>query len=93
MGRLYSRSPFKDFSAFVRSGHSTVIVEGAVFVGNRIWMSVVTVSPIKLGVDSSECRESKRITSFEGFLSFKNVGVSDKRGSIRRSGAVAHLSG
>jgi len=70
-----------------------MIMERAIIVGNRIRMSVVTVSPIKLSVDSSECRESKRVMGFEGFLSFENVGVSDKRSSIRRSGTVAHLSG
>jgi len=56
-------------------------------------MSAVTVSPVKLSVNSSERWEGKRIASFKRFLSFNDVGISDKRSSICRNGAVAHLSG
>jgi len=50
---------------------------GAVIVGNGIRVSVVTESPIKLSMDSSEFWKSKGIASFERFLSFENVGVSN----------------
>jgi len=54
----------------------------AVVVGDRIRVSTITESPVELSVNSSEFWKSERITSFERFLSFENVGVGDKRSSI-----------
>ena len=67
---------------FVGSSHSAIVMEGAVTIRNGVGMSVITVSPVKLSMNSSECRECKGITSFEGFLSFQDVSVGDKRSSI-----------
>jgi len=90
---LYLSSPLKDFTSFIRGSHSTVVMVRAVVVGNRVRVSAVTVLPVKLSVNLSERWEGKGIASFERFLSFNDVSISDKRSSIRRGGTVAHLSG
>ena len=42
------------------------VMEGAVVVWNRIWMSVVTEPPIETGVDFTKLREGEGVSTFEG---------------------------
>ena len=52
------------------------VMEGAVVVWNRIWMSVVTEPPIKAGVDFMKLGKGKGISAFESAdsIRFRNVG-------------------
>ena len=51
------------------------IVEGAVVVWNRIWMSVITEPPIETGVDFTKLGEGEGVSAFEGAdsICFRNV--------------------
>ena len=51
-------------------------MEGTVIVWNRIWVSVVTESPVKTGMDFMELRKGKGVSAFEGAdsIRFRNVG-------------------
>ena len=52
------------------------VVEGAVVVWNRVWMSVVTELPIKTGVDFTKLGKGKGVSAFESAdsIRFRNVG-------------------
>ena len=52
------------------------VVEGAVIVWNRIWMSVVTEPPVETGVNFTKLRKGKGVSAFEGAdsIRFRNVG-------------------
>ena len=52
------------------------IVEGAVIVWNRIWMSVITEPPVETGVDLTKLGKGKGISAFEGAgsIRFYDVG-------------------
>ena len=51
------------------------IVEGAVVVWNRIWMSVITEPPIETGVNFAKLGKGEGVSAFEGadLIRFHNV--------------------